>query len=271
MKHLAGPRVDRGWWAQGIRAFAIGVLGVAIGCGAAPSAPSDRASSVPSVVSEPAGVGSGGVDSTAASSATGSTDSSVVAALPKKEPVPSRLLVHVVPLGDVSPEILATLKRGMEGHAELRIDIAPAVSLSQTRRAKRPGRYLAASMLETLAALPGTSEGKVLGVTAVDIVAEKDGNPEWGVLGLGSLDGKACVLSTFRMKRAWERGGATDELVAERLWKTAVHEVGHTLGLEHCATKGCLMEDGQGTVATTDAETALCPTCAERYRRASAR
>jgi archaemetzincin len=67
------------------------------------------------------------------------------------------------------------------------------------------------------------------------------------------------------MKRKWENGGAPDGLVRERLWKIAIHELGHTLGLEHCPTSGCIMEDAHGTVKTTDREKELCSSCAQRY------
>ncbi len=205
--------------------------------------------------------------------------SSVVAAAASTAPTPApsasastasvrKLLVHVIPLGPVPEETLKSLVAGLESHADIHARVHPVVPLTSTRKAKRAGRYLAHDMLQVLARAPETGEGKVLGVTEVDIVAEKDGNPEWGVLGLGSIDGKSCVLSTFRMRRAWDHGGADEPTVRSRLWKTAVHEVGHTLGLEHCPTKGCVMEDGHGTVATTDNETNLCPSCAARYKRA---
>jgi archaemetzincin len=43
-----------------------------------------------------------------------------------------------------------------------------------------------------------------------------------------------------------------------------MHEIGHTLGLPHCPVKGCLMEDAEGAVATTDGEHDLCPACRAR-------
>ena len=229
-------------------------------CAPPPPAPSERDPLTTSLPSQ--------VSARAAPAPPPPVASASAAAEAARAPLPRRLVVHVVPLGPVSQETLRALERGLRDHANLEPRLHAVIPLAAGRKAKRPGRYLAVAILDLLAATPGTEEGKVLGVTEVDIVAEKDGNPEWGVLGLGSIDGKACVLSTFRMRRTWERGGAPEEVVRSRLWKTAIHEVGHTLGLEHCPVRGCIMEDGHGTVATTDGETALCPACTERYGRA---
>ena len=50
-------------------------------------------------------------------------------------------------------------------------------------------------------------------------------------------------------------------------WLTVLHEIGHTLGLPHCPTKGCLMEDAMGKVTTTDGERDFCPACRALAKR----
>jgi archaemetzincin len=147
---------------------------------------------------------------------------------------------------------------------EARAPLAPATASSIE------GRYRAEKILDWMETV-AVGEGKWMSLTDVDIVAKKGSNENWGVLGLGNVDGRCSVLSTFRMRRKWENGGASEDVVRDRLWKTAVHELGHTLGLPHCPHTGCIMEDAHGTVKTTDREVALCPDCARRFSEAAGR
>ena len=136
------------------------------------------------------------------------------------------------------------------------VGVANGEPLPQVAFYAERGRYRAEKLLDHLTTL---HEGafRVLGVTAADISTTKGNVADWGILGLASIDGHACVLSSFRCRR-----GARDSRHAtERLGKTSVHELGHTFGLEHCKTRGCLMQDGGGTVLTTDGERDLCPEC----------
>src|SRR5205823_12766650 len=75
--------------------------------------------------------------------------------------------------------------------------------------------------------------------------------------GLGQLPGTASVISSFRCRRK-SRGPAH---ARQRLAKVAVHELGHTLGLDHCPNAGCLMEAAEGHVATCDREYDFCARC----------
>ncbi|MBI5478975.1 MAG: matrixin family metalloprotease [Deltaproteobacteria bacterium] len=184
-------------------------------------------------------------------------------AAPAREP--PRVPVHIVPIGDVPAETLAAAVRGLRGQIPVEPVLVAARPLPPSARVAKSARYRAEVLLAWLEALPLPRTGKVLGITEVDIVTRKGKHENWGILGLGSIDGPGCVLSTFRMRRRWEKGGAPPSLVRERLWKVSVHELGHTLGLDHCPVRGCLMEDGHGTVKTTDRSTALCSSCASRY------
>lgn len=118
-------------------------------------------------------------------------------------------------------------------------------------------RYRAEKILAHLRGITPKDAQVVMGLTAVDISTTKGQYEDWGILGLATIGGQQCVISRFRAKR-----DARDALHTRiRLAKTVIHEVGHTLGLDHCPHYGCLMEDGQGTVKTTDHEYDFCDRC----------
>jgi archaemetzincin len=168
-------------------------------------------------------------------------------------------LVTLQPLGPGSAALAAYAERALLAFYAVRVQVAPETALPRAAYNATRGRYRAEKLL---AHLDETHPGafRVMGLTATDISTTKGNVADWGVLGLASIDGKACVLSAFRCRRS-----ARDHAHAvERLGKTAVHELGHTFGLAHCPVKGCLMEDGKGTVVTTDGETDLCGECRKK-------
>lgn len=167
-------------------------------------------------------------------------------------------VVAVQPLGEVDAAVLAEVRSGILALYGVEVKILPALDLPGEAYYKPRARYRAEKLLDFLLGLPHGGAAKVVGVTEKDISTTKGEHVDWGIFGLGMLGGRACVVSTFRLKK----GNASREIFLQRLVKVSNHELGHTLGLSHCTTPACLMEDAAGTIATVDRETGeLCPAC----------
>jgi archaemetzincin len=80
-------------------------------------------------------------------------------------------------------------------------------------------------------------DARVLGVTASDLYVPV----LTFVFGEAQLDGNCAVVSTARLKEEFYGLPPRQELLRERLLKEAVHELGHTFGLRHCADWRCVM------------------------------
>jgi archaemetzincin len=160
------------------------------------------------------------------------------------------------PLGNANA-LVEPVASALAAFYDLNVTIATSKALPKRAFYRPRGRYRAEILLDFLAEVAPPGAERVLGLTSVDISTSKPPHEDWGILGLASVGGQACVLSSFRCQRR-SSGPAH---ARQRLAKTAVHEVGHTFGLPHCLNRGCLMEDGGGSVLTTDRETDLCADC----------
>jgi len=176
-------------------------------------------------------------------------------------------IIALQPLGDLAAKEVAAAQAGILAVYAVEVRVVPKLALPPAAFYPPRQRYRAEKLLDFL----GEDHGmgfepvKIVGLTAVDISTTKDDVKDWGVLGLGTLDGSTCVISTFRLGA--RKASATKRI--ERLIKVVNHEIGHTFGLEHCPTPHCLMEDAKGTIATVDAEDGgFCETCRRRLGKA---
>jgi archaemetzincin len=164
------------------------------------------------------------------------------------------LLVAFQPLGEVDSAVIACAVSGIaeayDSSIIARAIVLPRAGLPSSAYYRPGGRYRAEKLLDYLNDSTDTRFDRVVGLTMQDISTTKGEYDDWGIFGLGSLAGRACVISTHRLGR----GKVSEDRFRERFVKVVNHEIGHTLGLDHCPTPGCLMEDAEGTIKTVDQE-----------------
>jgi archaemetzincin len=166
--------------------------------------------------------------------------------------------LYIQPLGaELAAADVELVRRALTSMIGLEVRLLPRAELPAAAFYPPRRRYRAERLLDALEARLPAGGSRILGLTGADISTTKGPVHDWGVLGLGRIAGASSVISEFRC-RMKVHGAAH---ARTRLAKVAVHESGHTLGLEHCPTRGCLMEDAEGAVATCDREYDFCARC----------
>jgi archaemetzincin len=102
--------------------------------------------------------------------------------------------------------------------------------------------------------IQSTSLHRLLGITGYDIFI-----PGMNfVFGEARKPGRVGLISTHRLKATRSE---TRSLYSERIVKEAVHELGHTLGLNHCQNEVCVMHFSTSLRDTDVKTSSLCEKC----------
>jgi len=167
----------------------------------------------------------------------------------KPAPRPANRVFVLQPFAGISSSEVNTLYEKLKTIIPKTI-LRPTVTLPGNAFYAARNRYRADTIISYLNRF-GSVDTVIIGLTNQDISTSKDKIADWGVMGLGLQPGNACVISTFRLSKV---------NLSDQLYKTALHELGHTQGLPHCKNKGCFMRDAGGG-NHLDEETGFCQSC----------
>lgn len=164
--------------------------------------------------------------------------------------------IQIVPLGVVNKQTIGIIAKGIEDFYGVSPIIEKPLPLTKDLLAKSGTRYEANKILSKF-----NSNRYQLFITEKDIAIKytRRKSDEWGIMGLSYCPGNIAVVSTFRIKKH-------SDLFRVRLQKIVNHELGHSLGLNHCnSSPTCLMHDANGTMKQIDMnEMKFCVECSEK-------
>ena len=98
-------------------------------------------------------------------------------------------------------------------------------------------QYNSRRLLQQLLKLRPRGVDRILGITGVDLFIPV----LTFVFGEAQLEGPSAVVSYFRLDNRYYGMPEDAAVLQERVVKEAVHELGHTYGLLHCADTLCVM------------------------------
>ena len=157
--------------------------------------------------------------------------------------------IYLVSFGQIQPGLLNDLSEELGKHFALPVISNYRHTIPEDALNRERNQYMASAFLSKLRRVTGTENSKLLGITEVDLFSTGLNF----VFGQADVGGKASVISLARLHP--QSADDMDGLFQERILKEAVHELGHTFGLEHCRDHRCVMHFSNG-IAETDIKAA---------------
>jgi archaemetzincin len=163
--------------------------------------------------------------------------------------------IQLIPLGvglDLVEQLAASLARSFHTPCRIRpetLDIAFA-------RDERRGQHYSTAILQRLDAI-ADSTARVLAVTSCDLYVPV----LTFVFGEAQLEGNCAVVSTARLHEEFYGMPPRLDILRERLFKEAAHELGHTFGLRHCSDWSCVMSSSHGVELLDVKGAEFCRSC----------
>lgn len=118
-------------------------------------------------------------------------------------------------------------------------------------------QYDANKLMQMLRAFPGEEAVRIVGLFRVDLYIPV----LTYIFGQAILGGDKAVVSLYRLRNELYGMHKDDELTDTRFIKIIVHELGHSFGLIHCFSPGCIMRSSTYVEDIDQKEPKFCPAC----------
>ena len=132
--------------------------------------------------------------------------------------------LFILPLGAIDQDILEHIRQALNKTFRTETTILPGRASPFFALSSFRNQFSAPVIIRRIISRISEADAKVLGVTSFDLFAPRTNF----VFGEAQISGSAAVISLYRLV------DEDRDKYLERAGKEAVHEIGHTLGLDHC-------------------------------------
>ena len=168
--------------------------------------------------------------------------------------------IVLAPLQTIDAGPLDFLRSRLGGAFGCPVELRPSLTVPARAFDSRRRQYLSSLLLEELESSSPAPADRVLGVIDADLYA-----PGLNfVFGQAAMGKGVAVISLARLKQDYYGLPSDEALFWDRALKEAVHEIGHTLGLGHCANRRCVMHFSNSLPDTDFKQAAFCSNCRPR-------
>jgi archaemetzincin len=166
--------------------------------------------------------------------------------------------VYIVALGMIGDDVLTAIGQGLASVYGIDVNRLPPRAEPEDAFDAQRKQYSSAHILRQLVGSVPEGAMSMLAVTRQDLFIPMLSF----VLGQAQLGAPAAVISLARLHQEFYGLPPDQRLVVERAVKEAVHEVGHTVGLTHCANNTCPMSLSNNVFHVDIKGAQLCSSCA---------
>jgi len=170
--------------------------------------------------------------------------------------------IALIPIGNAPVNLLHSLVDPLSAIFGRPCQVGGVVPLPPSAYNRRRGQYAGRSILSLLAGLDVPNAGRVLGIVDADCYAPGldfiFGRARMGVRA------RAAFIALPRLRQSFYNLAEDKPLFRKRALKEAIHELGHTYGLDHCPDVTCVMYSSTGLHDTDVKRAGFCLHCRTR-------
>jgi archaemetzincin len=169
--------------------------------------------------------------------------------------------VCIYPIGSVDGFLLEHLAECINKVCGLDCKIGKGIGIPRYAFNQIRNQYDSKLILKNLVQLCGDNHW-LIGVTHVDLYV----SILKYVFGIAQIQGQCSIVSLYRLRPEFYEKPTDLTLLLSRLSKTALHELGHGVGLTHCRNRDCVMYSSVSIEDTDHKSIGYCPTCLELFK-----